>query len=122
MSAIAIAVKHMLDAGMPSAAIVAAVAEMEAAIASVCEPLVKDYNSNKARRRISKQRWKILREETFRRDEWTCVYCGAQDDLTCDHIIPLARGGTNDNENLATACRSCNSSKGKKTLKEWAGI
>lgn len=76
-------------------------------------------DSNKSRRGIPDRQWQELRRSTFERDEWACVYCGATDDLTCDHVVPLVRGGTNDNENLATACRSCNSSKGDKLLCEW---
>lgn len=76
-------------------------------------------DSNKSRRGLSNKRWQQIRCEVFERDGWACVYCGSEDDLTCDHVIPLVRGGTNDNENLATACRSCNSSKGDKLLCEW---
>ena len=36
-----------------------------------------------------------------------------------EHFIPLARGGTNELENLGVAHGSCNSSKGKKNLEEW---
>lgn len=79
----------------------------------------KKRDSNKSRRGLSNQRWQELRATTFDRDGWACVYCGADEDLTCDHVVPLVRGGTNDNENLATACRSCNSSKGDKLLSEW---
>jgi 5-methylcytosine-specific restriction protein A len=32
-------------------------------------------------------------------------------DLTVDHVIPLARGGTHDRSNLAVLCRRCNSRK-----------
>lgn len=39
-----------------------------------------------------------------------CTCCGATDDLTRDHIVPLARGGTNHPSNLRTLCRRCNSS------------
>jgi 5-methylcytosine-specific restriction endonuclease McrA len=31
-----------------------------------------------------------------------------------DHVVPLARGGTHTRDNLATACPSCNISKGTK--------
>ena len=55
----------------------------------------------------------------LRRDNHTCQYCGAQDDLTIDHITPLARGGTNVLDNLQAACRSCNSAKGARTPEEW---
>lgn len=76
-------------------------------------------DSNRSRRGMSDQRWRSLRQRIFERDDYACQYCGCGDDLTCDHIVPLVRGGTNDNENLATACRSCNSSKGEKLLSEW---
>lgn len=41
-----------------------------------------------------------------------CEQCGTTRDLTVDHRTPLARGGTDHPANLATLCRSCNSSKG----------
>lgn len=44
-----------------------------------------------------------------------CVYCGSSEDLTLDHILPLRLGGTNDDNNLASACRSCNSRKRGRT-------
>lgn len=48
----------------------------------------------------------------FQLDNYACVVCGAKDDITVDHIIPLSRGGSNDFDNLQTLCRSCNSRKG----------
>ena len=39
-------------------------------------------------------------------------------DLSRDHIVPKSRGGENVWMNVVTACRSCNSRKGSKTLKE----
>lgn len=62
-----------------------------------------------------------LRYEIFKRDDWTCAYCGTRDirKATIDHIKPIALGGDDDPENLTTACKSCNSSKGAKTLEEW---
>lgn len=56
----------------------------------------------------------------FARDGRTCRYCGATDDLQIDHVCPLSRGGTNDPDNLAVACRPCNRSKHAKTIEEWA--
>ena len=47
-----------------------------------------------------------------------CVYCGATEDLTQDHIIPLIRGGPHTISNVAPACRSCNSRKGARTPAE----
>jgi hypothetical protein len=48
-----------------------------------------------------------------------CNYCGSPDKLALDHIFPQKFGGQDDAENLIFACRSCNSSKGKKDLMEW---
>lgn len=70
--------------------------------------------------RLSPWRWAILRDEVFRRDGYRCQYCGAEDaPLEPDHVHPVIRGGSNDLENLVTACRPCNRSKGSKTLAEW---
>lgn len=79
-------------------------------------------DSNRARRAMSDAKWRALRLQVFDRDDWVCTYCGSTDDLTCDHIHPLARGGTNDLDNLTTACRSCNSSKGDKLIEEWRAV
>lgn len=48
-----------------------------------------------------------------------CNYCGSTDKLSLDHIFPQKLGGKDDAENLIFACKSCNSSKGKKDLMEW---
>ena len=40
-----------------------------------------------------------------------CAYCGAIGTLEADHRIPLARGGTNDIDNILPACRRCNAKK-----------
>lgn len=48
-----------------------------------------------------------------------CNYCGSKDNLALDHIFPKKYGGLDNAENLIFACRSCNSSKGKKDLIEW---
>jgi hypothetical protein len=48
-----------------------------------------------------------------------CNYCGLSDNLALDHIFPQKLGGRDEAENLIYACRTCNSSKGKKDLMEW---
>lgn len=53
-----------------------------------------------------------VRQLVYERDEHCCVECGAADDLTLDHIYPWSLGGTDDEWNLRTLCRSCNSRKG----------
>ncbi len=49
-----------------------------------------------------------------------CCYCGAEAPLTVDHLIPQAKGGAHSGDNSVWACRSCNSSKGKKDLLDWS--
>jgi hypothetical protein len=51
----------------------------------------------------------------YERDGSVCRYCGSTDDLTVDHVVPRARGGSDNLENLAVACRRCNSRKGART-------
>ncbi len=48
-----------------------------------------------------------------------CNYCGSTEKLALDHIFPQKYGGQDNAENLIFACRTCNSSKGKKDLIEW---
>jgi hypothetical protein len=55
-------------------------------------------------------RWKKLRITILNRDGWTCTYCGGVANEV-DHIIPLKRGGSDDPDNLTSACRTCNARK-----------
>lgn len=48
-----------------------------------------------------------------------CSYCGSNKNLGLDHIFPQKFGGKDAGDNLVYACKSCNSSKGKKDLMEW---
>jgi HNH endonuclease len=62
---------------------------------------------------------KRLRFDTFKRDEFQCVYCGAHPPdalLEVDHVRPVADGGENDADNLVTACSECNRGKGSELL------
>ncbi len=73
--------------------------------------------SHMIRRPIPKA--KLSRREIFRRDAYTCQYCGQRThDLTIDHVIPRYRGGAYSWENLVSACRSCNHRKGGRTPDE----
>ena len=71
--------------------------------------------------RLPNKAWEVLRAQVFSRDKNTCVYCGMGENLECDHIVPVSRGGSNELDNLATACERCNQSKGQKLLSEWPG-
>ncbi|CAL5352089.1 hypothetical protein CsSME_00039672 [Camellia sinensis var. sinensis] len=67
------------------------------------------------RRRIKNT---LSRKNVFFRDSFTCQYCSSRENLTIDHVLPIARGGEWTWENLVTACSKCNSKKGQKTLDE----
>jgi 5-methylcytosine-specific restriction endonuclease McrA len=45
--------------------------------------------------------------------------CDLIDGYHVDHIVPLARGGSNWPDNLQLLCPSCNTSKGAKTMEEF---
>lgn len=47
------------------------------------------------------------------------IYCIIEDLFTIDHIIPLAKGGTNDIENLQCTCKHCNAMKQDFSEKEF---
>ena len=57
----------------------------------------------------------------FRRDQNLCMYCGKEfrdKDLSCDHIVPTSRGGSNSWVNVVAACRRCNHFKQDRTPEE----
>jgi hypothetical protein len=64
---------------------------------------------------------KSVRFEVFKRDSFTCQYCGAKSPdvlLQVDHIDPVAKGGANDPLNLITSCATCNSGKSDRRLSD----
>lgn len=63
-----------------------------------------------------RSRVKLTKREIFRRDNYTCQYCGRKlASPTIDHVIPKHRGGRHTWENLITACPACNRRKGGRT-------
>jgi HNH endonuclease len=63
------------------------------------------------------------RFDIFRRDNFTCRYCGQRPPdvvLEVDHIHPISKGGTDEDFNLITACYDCNRGKKAKLLSEQA--
>jgi 5-methylcytosine-specific restriction endonuclease McrA len=74
-----------------------------------------------------------VRQDVLMRDNYTCQICGATVDdgvkLEIDHIIPVSKGGTNDENNLQVLCQQCNREKhnrddllhDKRKLAEWEG-
>ena len=56
------------------------------------------------------------RDRIKKRDGNKCLKCGTKKSLTIDHIVPRAKGGSNDEDNLQTLCRTCNLEKGEKII------
>jgi 5-methylcytosine-specific restriction endonuclease McrA len=54
------------------------------------------------------------RRNLFKRDRYSCQYCGARpgpEELTIDHVTPRSQGGVTSWENCVLACVECNRRK-----------
>lgn len=75
---------------------------------------------------IQKDEKHIARERAkakeLRKSQWwqnklnqgICHYCGKQfprEELTMDHIVPVARGGKSNKGNIVPCCKQCNNDK-----------
>ena len=61
----------------------------------------------------------LTSREVFRRDDYTCQYCGKHTHhLTIDHVVPKHMGGKHVWNNVVTACPRCNHHKGGRTPQE----
>ena len=63
------------------------------------------------------------RRNVFKRDRYTCQYCGSQpgsEELTIDHVLPRSLGGQSTWENCVLACVDCNSRKADRTPEQAA--
>lgn len=60
-----------------------------------------------------------MRFQILERDSFTCRFCGKrapETELEVDHVVPRAKGGSDDTSNLVTACRDCNRGKGVRSV------
>lgn len=53
--------------------------------------------------------------DLYKRDCNCCIYCASTKNLCIDHIYPIILGGSDDYDNLAVACKACNSGKAGRT-------
>ena len=68
--------------------------------------------------RVPKRAVSFSRRNIFKRDHWTCQYCGRQpggDELTVDHVVPRSQGGVSAWNNCVLACLDCNMHKTDRT-------
>ena len=77
--------------------------------------ILKDYKA------IPNTELPYSRENIFKRDEYTCQYCGKKlpgNELTLDHVYPKSRLGPDTWENIVACCKECNQYKADRTPKE----
>lgn len=112
--------RAMVAAGAPVEAILAAIeADQRSEIERVQARRLKDAQRQSARRDAGATISSEMRVEVYERDDWRCVYCSSEDRLTCDHVVPVKKGGETTLENLVTACLSCNSKKQDRDRKQF---
>lgn len=61
------------------------------------------------------------RKAVYRRDKYTCSYCGKllnKYNISIDHIIPVSQGGKTTYQNCVVACKTCNNFKDNRTPEE----
>ena len=89
----------------------------------VTREIAKQSNRERVSRFRSKvggqANWNAIRAEILQKNT-VCVYCKEAVATEVDHIVPLSKGGTNDRENLAPACRPCNVKKGSRNPMKWS--
>lgn len=88
-------------------------------------------NNRKRRRNIDQARrtrlnnngvFLVLDKEIRRIHGSPCANCGAKDNITVDHILPISRGGRHSIGNLQPLCKPCNSSKKDRLMVEWRSV
>ena len=55
------------------------------------------------------------------KDAWNneCAYCGSEENITLDHILPQCKGGLDIKTNVVACCHSCNQSNGHAPWQDW---
>ena len=72
---------------------------------------LETLSSNEAKRmwrRNVKEKW-----------NYRCAYCGSGNNLTIDHIVARAKGGTDFTKNVVCCCHKCNQDKSHSPWEEW---
>lgn len=79
-----------------------------------------------AHKKREKEKAKLLRQGNWWKQlvgKGNCYHCEQKflsEELTMDHLIPIARGGKSDKKNCVCSCKACNTKKGYKTRAEMA--
>ena len=86
-------------------------------------------NSDRVNVKTNRRRAKIrLLPNSLTVEQWNevkiyfhneCCYCGKEQPLEQEHLIPISRGGEYTLNNIIASCRSCNASKSDKLIYDW---
>jgi 5-methylcytosine-specific restriction endonuclease McrA len=80
---------------------------------------VRYYANLRRSRKVTNGIYEISDKEIKRLYESPCFYCGSNQRIQLDHVIPISKGGHHSIGNLVPACQKCNASKHNKFLTEW---
>lgn len=75
--------------------------------------------------RAEREKARVLRKQSWWKNrvaQGVCHYCGRRvppQELTLDHVVPLARGGRSSKNNCVPACKACNTNKRDLLPMEW---
>lgn len=67
---------------------------------------------------VYKNKVPFSKKNVFIRDNYSCQYCGINENLSIDHVIPYSKGGKTNFENCVTSCINCNVIKGDRFLED----
>ena len=93
--------------------------EAQNILAKFYDAIILPWRSHNLTRQISPPRfvlpesWNAMRQHVFERDGHACVFCGSVDDLQCDHIREVRKGGRPEMDNLRTLCAPCHRARSR---------
>ena len=79
----------------------------------------REYANVRRLRKLSNGVFNISIKELKRLYSSPCIYCGSNNSIQADHVIPISKGGVHSIGNLVPACSRCNQSKSNKFLSQW---
>jgi 5-methylcytosine-specific restriction endonuclease McrA len=80
----------------------------------IINPYQEDVPIKNGQQKERDRMTKSVRYDVMKRDNFKCRLCGAnggESALEIDHIVPVAKGGKTEMENLQTLCKECNRGK-----------
>jgi 5-methylcytosine-specific restriction endonuclease McrA len=72
---------------------------------------LRDQRRGSSAQRGYDRQYRAARLRVLEAAGYVCAYCG-REATTTDHVLPVSRGGTADDDNLVACCSTCNSARG----------